>query len=247
MQDKECNSKECNSDQFERALAAVMSIRAAAVKARRTPRPLPPMCRICFEESGDFMQPCNCRGTQAFVHNRCVWQWRLRFSQTDGRYTSCGVCLGEYTDNIVPDGMAIYRPVTTPWPRCMLERWVTLVFVLMTNFGLMLWVCVEFHVLWRPPVYIYPLHPLKYSLLVLHCVNYSAISFLPLFDRNMPETKKKMAFGGIGLVGLVAGWAALWYNVPAFMYGMTAAGGMFVIPYLFVTVCCPRDRAILPL
>lgn len=29
-------------------------------------------CRICFEEGGEFLSPCDCRGTSAYIHPDCL-------------------------------------------------------------------------------------------------------------------------------------------------------------------------------
>ena len=31
-------------------------------------------CRICLDE-GDLIQPCNCTGTTAYVHEECLMKW----------------------------------------------------------------------------------------------------------------------------------------------------------------------------
>lgn len=35
------------------------------------------MCRICMEESDNkrLLRPCQCKGTQAFVHKKCLETW----------------------------------------------------------------------------------------------------------------------------------------------------------------------------
>ena len=33
-------------------------------------------CRICFEEEGELMTPCYCKGTMKYVHRDCLNQWR---------------------------------------------------------------------------------------------------------------------------------------------------------------------------
>lgn len=32
-------------------------------------------CRICFEEDGDMIIPCNCRGTSAYIHVNCYYNY----------------------------------------------------------------------------------------------------------------------------------------------------------------------------
>lgn len=47
-------------------------------------------CRICLEES-NLIQPCNCRGTSAFVHEKCLLTWLNTANRT-----SCEICKFEY-------------------------------------------------------------------------------------------------------------------------------------------------------
>jgi hypothetical protein len=48
-------------------------------------------CRICLEDGGELIQPCNCKGTAANVHPDCLIKW-LNISGT----TSCEICKFEY-------------------------------------------------------------------------------------------------------------------------------------------------------
>lgn len=56
-------------------------------------------CRICFEEAdtpggGGLISPCNCRGTQEFIHRSCLMQWqRVTMLQPNARRAyECSVC-----------------------------------------------------------------------------------------------------------------------------------------------------------
>ena len=48
-------------------------------------------CRICLEEEGDMIQPCNCRGSLANVHPDCLVRW-LNISHK----TECEICNFKY-------------------------------------------------------------------------------------------------------------------------------------------------------
>ena len=48
-------------------------------------------CRICLEDEGEMVQPCNCSGTSANVHPECLMKW-LVISQT----TECEICHYQY-------------------------------------------------------------------------------------------------------------------------------------------------------
>lgn len=47
-------------------------------------------CRICLEE-GELIQPCNCTGTTAHVHEKCLLKWLHTSSRTD-----CEICKYNY-------------------------------------------------------------------------------------------------------------------------------------------------------
>ena len=48
-------------------------------------------CRICLEDEGELIQPCNCKGTAANVHPECLIKW-LNISGTE----SCEICKYKY-------------------------------------------------------------------------------------------------------------------------------------------------------
>ena len=48
-------------------------------------------CRICLEESGAFISPCNCKGTTGKVHTSCLQTWIL-----ESRSDRCEICKHEY-------------------------------------------------------------------------------------------------------------------------------------------------------
>lgn len=45
-------------------------------------------CRICFDSGGQFVVPCQCRGTQAYIHTHCL---RLYFRHYPDGF--CRVCM----------------------------------------------------------------------------------------------------------------------------------------------------------
>lgn len=47
-------------------------------------------CRICLDE-GDLIQPCNCTGTTAYVHEECLIKWLTISDRRD-----CEICKFEY-------------------------------------------------------------------------------------------------------------------------------------------------------
>lgn len=56
-----------------------------------------PACRICYDTSGNPIEPCNCRGSIGNVHLHCLEKWL-----SDKRSTKCEICLFEYKVEWVP-------------------------------------------------------------------------------------------------------------------------------------------------
>jgi putative AlgH/UPF0301 family transcriptional regulator len=63
-------------------------------------------CRICFEEESDdaetanpLIAPCACKGSQEWVHRRCLHACQLAGYAT-ARRESCGVCLERYSHQL---------------------------------------------------------------------------------------------------------------------------------------------------
>jgi len=55
-------------------------------------------CRICLEENEDLdnlFSPCSCKGTQKYVHKKCLERWRQDNIDNDN-YDRCQECRTEY-------------------------------------------------------------------------------------------------------------------------------------------------------
>lgn len=61
-------------------------------------------CRICLEE-GDLIQPCNCAGTTAHVHEECLVKWLATSNRTD-----CEICKYKYEFIEVEEEVKVYCP-----------------------------------------------------------------------------------------------------------------------------------------
>ena len=93
-----------------------------------------PFCRYCFEEhteNNPLITPCACRGSQEWIHEKCLNLWRERWPPTDRRHTHCPVCLALWN---------------VPGPRTLnlgkkyiLCSWVYIVFLLTFNINTVLW------------------------------------------------------------------------------------------------------------
>ena len=66
-------------------------------------------CRLCFEtdETSPFLTPCNCRGTQAYIHTHCL---ALYMHYPDG---ICRVC--RFPMKLLHDTMWVYGMFTLAW------------------------------------------------------------------------------------------------------------------------------------
>ena len=61
-------------------------------------------CRICLED-GDLIQPCDCKGTSAYVHEKCLLKWLNVSDRTD-----CEICKFEYDCVDVEEDKIVYCP-----------------------------------------------------------------------------------------------------------------------------------------
>ena len=54
-------------------------------------------CRICFENDNptDFISPCLCMGGSAYVHKKCLDNWRS-LNENGRAFKFCDVCQFEY-------------------------------------------------------------------------------------------------------------------------------------------------------
>lgn len=69
-----------------------------------------PFCRICLEEEGDMISPCQCTGTLAHVHEACLRQWREQFDTGDERAVRCQQCTAPYhVQYVLPRGYLARR------------------------------------------------------------------------------------------------------------------------------------------
>lgn len=60
-------------------------------------------CRICLEENeniSDLISPCQCNGTQKYVHSKCLEKWRKESVNTI-KYERCQECLTDYQVQVI--------------------------------------------------------------------------------------------------------------------------------------------------
>lgn len=53
-------------------------------------------CRICLDNQGELVQPCDCRGSSAFAHPACIDKSRHATFRQRKLFYDCDVCLQEY-------------------------------------------------------------------------------------------------------------------------------------------------------
>ena len=62
-----------------------------------------PQCRICLQENSDvedLIKPCNCDGTQKFVHRKCLETW-LEYNIDSINHERCQECLSNYKFEVI--------------------------------------------------------------------------------------------------------------------------------------------------
>jgi len=52
-------------------------------------------CRLCFDDGGDLMAPCLCKGTSRWIHRECLDRWRVSGSNPRA-LTNCCECGFQY-------------------------------------------------------------------------------------------------------------------------------------------------------
>lgn len=68
-------------------------------------------CRICFQgdNADDMISPCLCSGTMAYVHRKCLNDWRLK-NIHNTNFKNCYACIFEYViEHVVYDHKTEYE------------------------------------------------------------------------------------------------------------------------------------------
>ena len=68
----------------------------------------PIMCRICFDNGGPFICPCDCIGSGAYVHNVCLLRW---YETEPDRGRHCTVCKAELSIRMEEKSVVYGGPV----------------------------------------------------------------------------------------------------------------------------------------
>lgn len=66
-------------------------------------------CRICYEDEGELITPCQCTGTMAFVHKECIQRWI-----TISKRETCELCHAAFDNTQVEIPSRCYRRCTDP-------------------------------------------------------------------------------------------------------------------------------------
>lgn len=53
------------------------------------------VCRICFENDGILISPCECRGESKWIHEKCLTRWRTS-APLEESSSRCEICLTDY-------------------------------------------------------------------------------------------------------------------------------------------------------
>jgi hypothetical protein len=87
-------------------------------------------CRICFDNDNptDFISPCLCTGGSAYVHRKCLDNWRS-VNENGRAFTYCDVCQFEYAIEPVVDDPSADRKRLLIF-RLLVTRDITLIILL---------------------------------------------------------------------------------------------------------------------
>lgn len=55
----------------------------------------PATCRICYQSDGTLIEPCSCKGTVAFIHDKCLEKW----IKVKNNSLCCELCTTNYKLN----------------------------------------------------------------------------------------------------------------------------------------------------
>lgn len=62
------------------------------------------MCRICYEDEGQMISPCLCKGENKYVHLQCLNEWR---STTELNFNKCPICRYIYDTEVTKQTLFI--------------------------------------------------------------------------------------------------------------------------------------------
>jgi RING-variant domain len=98
------------------------------------------LCRYCLEEDHrkNLIMPCNCSGTQAFVHRACLDRWRSN-DRDQPKFNKCLVCNTEYEYIIYDDNWNIYKIKVILWTCADIIVILFLSFMLIFALGVLSW------------------------------------------------------------------------------------------------------------
>lgn len=99
-------------------------------------------CRICLQEDDNpnspldrLFRPCLCKGTMAYVHGRCLDQWRRHSVKASSKYR-CDQCGYEYQMSRLgsPIAIEVARVVKTEWFCQLASIWLLLFVIYFVGF-----------------------------------------------------------------------------------------------------------------
>ena len=99
------------------------------------------VCRFCFESTitvtNPLVCPCECKGSQEFIHLLCLNRWRQQNPSTN--MIHCFVCKTPYTIELIysleqfPRNTFFYKPLQHPYIWYTLYHYVVMVFTFSIN------------------------------------------------------------------------------------------------------------------
>jgi RING-variant domain len=98
------------------------------------------VCKYCLEEDSrnNLITPCNCSGTQAFVHRTCLDLWRSN-DRNQPKFNKCLVCNTEYEYIVCNDNWNIYKIKIILWTCVDIIIILSLSFMIIFALGVLSW------------------------------------------------------------------------------------------------------------
>ena len=61
------------------------------------------ICRICLETDiqKNLISPCECKGSQKWVHYKCLFMWRTQFADNHNNALTCRECQTPYNHSYI--------------------------------------------------------------------------------------------------------------------------------------------------
>jgi hypothetical protein len=100
-------------------------------------------CRYCLEEGGNLIAPCDCKGTQRWIHRECLDKWRTTVSiypfADENHFYKCEICHKEFQFEIKEQPISYWHKIY-PYLRTFTDFLLFCVLISAIYFGIGSWV-----------------------------------------------------------------------------------------------------------